>query len=710
MRMTSPVVEPTAAAVPNPAPEPFFALVGNPNSGKTTLFNALTGLRQKVGNYPGVTVERKEGRFFTQHGKPVRLLDLPGCYSLAARSPDEAITQEILFGWRQDVPALDGVICVVDAGNLERNLYLVTQIIELGLPVIVALNMMDEAKRRGVAVEARRLEQELGVPVVPMEAHQGKGIIPLRLALSRKVEPSRAWRPVRTAWILPALAAIADQLDPDSRLSRSQAEAEAALLLVDGIPEVVRQGREPVSEAVTAEVQRWQGELTQVRPNWQADFVAERYRRLEELAHAVVGEGMASASWTDRIDKVLLHPVWGGSALAAALWLLFYSVFELAVPFMDGIDTVTGWVSETAQRLVPAGLLQDLIVDGIIAGVGGILIFLPQIILLFFFISLLESTGYLARAAFMLDRFMSRVGLQGRAFIPLLSSYACAIPGIMAARTIDSPRDRLATIFIAPWMSCAARLPVYLVLIAALVPDGAHQSAIQAGLLWGLYVLGTLAAFALAWVLKKTTLREKGGGLALELPPYRWPQPKYIFREMVERSMIFVRRAGTIILALSILLWVLMTFPNYQAEDPSEKLQSSFAGQVGQAIEPTIEPLGYDWKIGLGLMASFAAREVFVSTMSIVYAVEEGVDEEQGVVDAMRNQVDEAGNLVYTPLTLASLMVFFVFALQCLSTVAIVKRETNSWTWPLAQLVVMTGAAYLFALIVYQGGRALGWS
>lgn len=708
--MTATATAPTPATSEQEVKEPLFALVGNPNCGKTTLFNALTGLRQKIGNYPGVTVERKEGRMFTQHGKPIRLLDLPGTYSLAARSPDEAIAQDVLFARREEVPALDGVVCVVDASNLERNLYLVTQIIELGLPVVVALNMIDEAESHGRKIDIKRLEHELGVPVIPTEAHRGKGVIPLRLTLSRPIERSTRWTPIRTAWVLPALAEIGEKLSRPAEVPHDRVESEAAMLLVDGVPADPRGLEEDIPHEAREAARRWQETLGKTRPEWRAELVSARYQRIEQLSQEVTQMGESRISWTDRIDRFLLHPVFGGVVLAGVLAALFYAVFKLAVPLMDGIDAFMGWLGDSTGAVLPEGLFRDLILDGVIAGVGGVLIFLPQILLLFLFIGILESTGYLARAAFMLDRVMGKVGLQGKAFIPLLSSYACAIPGIMAARTIESPRDRLATIFIAPWMSCSARLPVYLVLIAALVPSGPNAPLIQASLLWGLYILGTAGAFALAWLLKKTALRGEGGHLALELPPYRWPQAGYVAREMLDRSMLFVRRAGTIILALSILLWVFMTFPHHGIDDPTERLDQSFAGQFGQAIEPAIEPLGYDWKIGLGLIASFAAREVFVSTMAIVYAVGDDTDEEQGLLRAMRNQTDAEGNLIFTPLTLISLMVFFIFALQCLSTVAIVKRETNSWTWTVAQLLVMTGTAYVGALLVYQGGRLLGFS
>ncbi len=700
----------TSGPAYHPGPKhPVFAIVGNPNSGKTTVFNALTGLRQKVANYPGVTVERKEGVCYSQHGHPMTLVDLPGTYSLNARSPDEVITQDVLLGRRPDTPKPDAILCVLDASNLERNLYLATQILEIGLPTILVLNMMDAAEKRGLHIHAEKLEKALGVSVFPVCAAKGEGLLAVRLAMSRTDLAASSWRCPVPPLFQQAVREVQECLQDRDHVAPRRAETEARLLLTDG-PRPALPGSEPVEERAIHMASDWQARMDRDIPGWRSELVAMRYAEIGQLVKAVVRRiHPESTSLTEKIDCILLHPFWGFLVLIVVFSALFYSIFSLAAPFMNAIDAGTNRLGNLVQGLMPEGDLRSLLVDGVIAGVGGVVIFLPQILLLFFFIGFLENTGYMARAAFLLDRVMSKVGLHGKSFIPLLSSYACAVPGIMATRTIESPKDRLVTILVAPFMSCSARLPVYLLMVATLVPESASPALVKAGWLIFLYALGTGTAFAFAWLFKKTLLKGVAPSLVMELPQYRWPTASQIFREMYERTILFLQRAGTVILGLSILLWFLLNYPKNPQASAEEQLAGSFAGRLGKAMTPLMEPLGYDWKINIGVVASFAAREVFVSTMAIIYQVE---DEEDTVslVGKLQAQRRADGLPVFRPLVCLSLMVFYVYALQCLSTVAVVRRETNSWTWPLFQLFYMTTFAWVAAFLVYQGGQLLGFS
>ena len=607
----------------------LFALVGNPNTGKTTLFNALTGLRQKVANYPGVTVEKKEGTGRDRHGNEFRLIDLPGAYSLDAKSPDEEVTCAVLQGERADTPRPDAVICLIDASNLERHFYLATQVMELGLPTIIVLNKTDEAAERGITIAAKKLEERLGVPVVPMQANARVGMEQLQVALSRQDLPESKWE------------------------------------------------------------------------SMVGNDVAARYEKINALLEGTVARSDAERlTPTDRWDRVLVHPVWGWVILLGILAGLFMTIFSVATYPMDWINAGFGWLGEQVKASMAAGDLRSLITEGIIGGVGGVLIFLPQILILFFFIGLMENTGYLARVSFMMDRLMSGVGLSGKAFVPLLSSYACAIPGIMATRTMESARDRLITILVAPITSCSARLPVYLMLIALMLPIGnATQKAL---VLLGLYGLSILGVYAFAWVFNRTLEKTGETLMVLELPSYQRPSWREVLMQLLERGKIFLRRAGTVILGLSILLWALTTYPKSDSENASEQLAHSAAGRMGKAIEPVIAPLGYDWKMGVGLVASFAAREVFVSTMSIIYLGEDATGEGNTVREKMAKEKRADGTPAYNVRTCLSLLVFYVFAMQCLSTVAVTRRETNSWRWPIFQVVYLTGFAYIAALATYQ--------
>ena len=699
-----------AAPAPHASRTPVYALVGNPNCGKTTLFNALTGLKQKVGNYPGVTVEKKTGTTYSQHGQPITVIDLPGAYSLAARSPDEAVTRDVLLGRRADTPPPDRVLCIVDATNLERSLYLVHQVLDLGRPVIVVLNMMDLAVQAGLNIRVARLERELGLPVIPCEASNHKGLIELRLAMSRPDLPL-----ARHAWDIPALIAPAVTelqacLTAHDGKSPLSARAEALLLLTD--QDSVRvAGSTPLSsrttEALHAWQKRWKGEGT----DWAATLVHARYAAIKRItAEVVLHASRPGPTSSDRIDAVVTHPVWGWLVLTGVMALLFISIFSLAEPPMNWIDDRFAALADLVKAAMPAGDLRNLITDGAIAGVGGVVKFLPQILILFFFIGLLESTGYMARAAFMMDGFMGRVGLNGKSFIPLLSSYACAIPGIMATRTIEAPRDRLVTILVAPLMSCSARLPVYVLMIAALLPGERVSVWAKAGLMIFMYALGTLGAFGFAWLFKRTFLKGEATEMMMELPPYQRPKLRDVAVQMWERASSFLRQAGTVILGVSIVLWFLSAYPKAPpGTPPAQQLAQSYAGRAGHLLEPAIEPLGFDWQIGIGLISSFAAREVFVGTMGIVFNAESDNNNTEPLRKAMLNARWPDGRPLFTPLVCLTLMIFYVFAMQCMSTLAVVRQETASWKWPLFQTAYLTGTAWIVCFIVYQAGRALGF-
>jgi ferrous iron transport protein B len=690
---------------------PTYALVGNPNCGKSTLFNALTGLKQKVGNYPGVTVEKKVGTTYSQHGQPITVIDLPGAYSLAARSPDEAVTRDVLLGRRSDTAQPDRILCILDATNLERNLYLLHQILDLGRPVIVVLNMMDLAAQAGLNVRVARLEHELGVPVIACEAVHGKGLVELRLAMSRADLPL-----ARHAWDIPvdiaaAVTELQASLTANDGKSPLIARAEALLLLTD--QDTVRvAGSTPLGPRTTDILNIWQKRWEAEGVDWAGTLVSSRYDAISRIASEVVLHGAETGpSPSDKIDAVVTHPIWGWFVLGSVMALLFLSIFTLAESPMNWLDDQTAALSTWVKHAMAAGDLRDLITDGAISGVGGVVKFLPQILILFFFIGLLESTGYMARAAFIMDRLMSRVGLNGKSFIPLLSSYACAIPGIMATRTIEDSKDRLVTILVAPLMSCSARLPVYLLMIAGLIPGSRVPLLTKVGVMLLMYALGTFGAFGFAWLFKRTLLKGAPPLMIMELPPYRVPGIKDVAIQMLERAGIFLRRAGTVILGISIILWFLSAYPKLpEAGTPAQQLAQSFAGQAGHALEPLIKPLGFDWQIGIGLISSFAAREVFVSTMSVVFNAEsENRQDTTPLRTAMLAAHWPDGRALFTPLVCFTLMIFYVFAMQCMSTIAIVRRETNGWKWPLFQIGYMTGTAWVLSFIVFQSGRALGF-
>ncbi|MBV9926702.1 MAG: ferrous iron transport protein B [Acidobacteria bacterium] len=711
------------------------ALAGNPNAGKTSLFNALTGLRQKVANYPGVTVERKEGLWALEAEQaPARLVDLPGLYSLDAASIDEEIARDIITGRMAEVPAPDVVVAVVDATNLERNLYLVTQLIEAGSPLVVALSMVDLAERSKLEIDAEQLSTSLGVPVVPVTAKSRRGLEELARAVLEAVgsqPPCALWR------LSPKAEAEVRRLYAAGAASREGALRD---LYSDELPEEAEL-REAVESA--------RARLSSSDPQWWQEPLTARYRWIEGVtAGAVRGAKDTRPNSTERIDRFVTHRFFGPVLLLLVMTVVFQAIFSWATLPMDLIDRAFGALGEVVRTQMPAGLLTDLVVDGVIAGVGGVLVFLPQILLLFFFIALLEDSGYMSRAAFLVDRLMRGVGLHGKAFMPLLSSFACAIPGIMATRTIENPKDRLATILIAPFMSCSARLPVYTLMIAAFFTDVRLLGFIPVGvvLMLSMYLLGIVVAIVVAWILKHTILKAPPPPLVLELPPYRVPNFLNVLHTMKNRSWMFVKRAGTVILTISILLWALMTFPRSvvkpvpdaqegaavqamretgvegkgepapstakgegDTSDESLQLEQSYAGRLGQVIEPAIAPLGFDWKMGIGLVSSFAARETIVSTLSIVYNVgkDAGADS-PSLIEAVRNAKRPDGSPAWTPLVAVSMMVFFVLACQCMSTVAVVRRETNSWRWPLFMVAYMLVVAYVASFVTYQGGKLLG--
>ena len=626
------------------------ALVGNPNTGKSTLFNALTGLRQRVGNFPGVTVERVEGGF-VHDGCRVTVTDLPGSYSLAPESPDEAIAHDALTGRVRGTEAPDVVVIVVDAENLERNLFLASEVLELGRPTIVALNRMDRAAAAGTRIDVPELIHALGATVIPVVATRGEGIDHLRRAIV--LAPSLP-RPDRSALAGTAVA------------SGDPAAAEARYRWIAGV-----------------------------------------------AAGAVTHREGRGPTLSDRVDAIALHRIWGPVLFLAVMALVFQAMFVWAQPVMDAIAGIVAAAGTSVGAALPPGDLRSLVVDGAIGGVGSVLVFLPQIAILFLVIGLLEDSGYMARAAFVMDRFLRPLGLHGRSFIPLVSGYACAVPAIMATRTIREPRERLATIMVVPLMSCSARLPVYALLIGAFVPAvTVHGLSLQGLTLLGMYLLGTFGALGAAWLFRRTLLRSPTRALILELPPYSMPSARVLASSVWQRVRVFLQRAGTVIFAVSIVLWAMASYPRSTASSPDARLTHSALGRVGHAIEPAVRPLGYDWKIGVSIVSSFAAREVFVSTMATIYGVGDGDAARPALESRLRAARDADGRAVYTPLVAIGLMAFYVFALMCTSTVAVTVRECGGgWTgarWAALQFAYMLALAYGAALLVYRAGLGLG--
>ncbi len=778
------------------------ALAGNPNSGKTTVFNALTGLRQKTGNYPGVTVEKRVGRVrvggrqsavggdglaTSPADRPpqtadLTVIDLPGTYSLISGSPDEKVAVDVLTGRIAGTEKPDAVIVVVDASNLQRNLYLVSQLIEMQIPMVIALNMMDIAERRGLRVSAELLQQKLGIPVVPVVGHRSRGIDQLKRAIAN------AAIPLEPDWPLPEIFKRAiTELTPEAALHASKAGLSPTALAERLLVGETVHARIPSALSTKVAQKREELMLAGIDP-MQADVEAH-YIWIDSLATAVTSpvvdlrvRGKTARSMTvpvmphergahatngrhaldyqrkpaltDRADRILLHKVWGLLSFAVIMAGIFVSIFFLADPLMNFVQTGITALGSLVGKILPDGTLKDMWNGAIVAGVGGVLVFIPQIAILFGLLAMLEDSGYLARAAFIMDRLLAKVGLSGKAFVPLLSGFACAIPGVMATRTIASPKDRLRTIFVLPFMSCSARLPVYALLIGAFFAANAWW--VRGGIMLGLYLLGIVAAFGTAWIWKARS-QEAVTSFIMELPSYKVPQWSTVLRVMWTNTWAFVSRAGTIIFALSIILWAMTYWPRLpeaerqpfehqieisnrllvwseepavnpipdmltsgtsviarqniqeaQSELASAQLRHSFAGRFGHLIEPVIRPMGFDWKMGVGLVGAFAAREVFVSTMGIVYAAGDTEADDTPLREAMMNDTRADGSKVWTPLVAIVMLIWFVLAMQCLSTVAIVKRETGGWKWPLLQLVYMNGLAYVVCVAVYQIGRFFG--
>ncbi len=696
------------------------AIIGNPNTGKTTLFNALTGLRQRVGNFAGVTVERVEGTFRGPEGQQVSVLDLPGSYSLSAGSPDEQIALEVLLGrdadrWRPDV-----ILVVVDAAHLDRNLFLASQVMELGVPVVLALNQFDVAEDEGVAIDIPELIHELGVPVVPTVAKRGEGVEPLKRALFIAATlPAPVRRFALSAAVSEAMAPLERCLEADG-LSPAAAQMEALRVLGMTRTDAHLANVPGLAATITATT-----DALRAAGYVPARFESEvRYAWIAQvIARAVTSRVNLGRSLSDRIDAVALHRIYGPLLFLIVMVLVFQAVFSWATPLSDGIEYLIATAGNALGTWLPDGDLRSLVVDGVFAGVGSVLVFLPQIAILFAAIGVLEHSGYMARAAYLMDRVMRKVGLHGKSFIPMLSGYACAVPGIMATRTIEDPKDRLATIMVVPLMSCSARLPVYTLLIGAFVPPLSLIPGVtlQGATMLFMYLLGTVVALLVAAIFKRTLLKGPVRPMILELPPFRWPSPRSLAVSVVQRCQLFLRRAGTVILSLSIVLWAMRTYPK-AAIDPAlplaaqqeQALEHSVLGRVGKAIEPVVRPLGYDWKIGVSIAASFAAREVFVSTMGTIYGVgDAGGNDDALQARLVRERNPITGKLVYTPLIAVGLMVFYVFALMCMSTIAVTVREAGGgrigWSWAALQFGYMLGLAYGSAWIVYAGGKALGF-
>jgi ferrous iron transport protein B len=727
------------------------ALVGNPNAGKTTLFNALSGLRQRVGNYPGVTVEMKKGRasFNKNH---LDLIDLPGTYSLAARSLDEMVAVDLLMGDCPGEKRPDVIVAIVDASNLERHLYLTTQLMDLGSPVVVALNMIDVAEKQGIRIDVERLRKQLGVSIVPIQANRGIGLDQLKQAIVDAIgcaPPIR--RPIFPEPFEREVAALLNGTKP-------MPEFLARRLLLDIDGHAQKRMCERLGDVLLTRLNEARSRLAEAGCSVPIVEARSRYAWIREsVAGCIRRPDQRAATWTDRFDKILTHKVWGTLVFLFVMFLVFQAIFTGAEPLMDLIKAGGKGLAALVAPRMSNGPLKDLILDGVIAGVGGVIVFLPQIVILFAFIAILEDCGYMARAAFLMDRLMARCGLSGKSFIPMLSSVACAVPGIMATRVIENRRDRLATILVAPLMSCSARLPVYTLLIGAFISPG-RPMWIPALTMFAMYLVGLIAAPLVALALKRTLLRGETPIFVMEMPVYKWPSIRNVARRAIDATWSFIRRAGTVILATMILVWAAMYFPLTDADGTrmdtriaefqnqvdamdsrarlidngpeKEKVESardeikqqindlngrwkrqSLLGTAGRTIEPVVRPLGWDWRIGMAAMASFPAREVVVGTLGVIY--NQGKDVEAGDKDLEKalseaTWDDDPTRKVFTVPTALSLMVFFALCCQCASTLAVIQRETRSWIWPAFTFAYMTILAYVAAMVVYQAGTWIG--
>ena len=714
------------------------ALIGNPNTGKSTLFNALSGLQSRVGNFPGVTVEKKIGR--VQWGaSTVELIDLPGTYSLAPRSLDEMVSVNVLLGQQADVGLPDAVVCIVDASNLERNFYLLSQVLDIGLPTVLVMNMWDVAEERGLKIDAAAIEARLGIPVVKCSAHRKLGVAEIQGAVQRVVAG-----PQRTVTqLFPPVFATETQLLSSKLAGWGHPNTppyllERLLMDVGGWLESHYGGQH--AQELFQHLQHARERLAAAGCKVPMIEARTRYAWAREtLKGLVIQPEHRAVTFSDRVDRWLTHRVTGLMAFVLIMFAVFISLHTLSPPLQGLLEAGQDWLTDQVATVIGPGPLRSLINDGIIAGVGGVLVFLPQIIFLFLFVALLEDCGYMARAAFLMDKLMTKVGLSGKSFVPLMSSFACAVPGVMAARVIENRRDRMVTILVAPLMSCSARLPVYLLMTYTFVPDirwlGGWVS-LQTLVLFFMTFFGAAVAIPVAWILKKTLFRGETPPFVMELPSYKWPSPWIVMRRVYDSASSFVVRAGTLILAMSILIWAAGYFPgDHTASDrlqtqieqlqalpdpPAEELaalgdqqnaltgqllESSLLGRIGHAIEPAVRPLGWDWKIGVGVIASFPAREVIIATLGTIYSLGSDVNEKSTQLkDTMKNSTWPDGSPVFTIPVAISIMVFFALCAQCASTLLVIKRETNSWGWALFTFVYMTGLAYLAALLVYQVG------
>ena len=685
-----------------------IALLGNPNSGKTALFNLLTGLNQKVSNYPGVTVEQTTG-IAQINNTPVTIIDLPGTYSLVPESHDEAIVAEEFGKWAKGENTPDCIISVVDATNLMRNLYLTTQLLDLGKPVIVALNMIDLARKKSIMIDCEKLKNDLGVfSVIPVSARLNEGLDDLKRSITQVMNYNDETptvfpipEPIQNA-ILPLQNWYQDTFKFSENLSRSFAIRTATIDTTQGI--------EPPDPQLISTCKM---DLKKIGFPYETLEPTLRYHWLDQIVPASEIP-IEKKSNSEKTDEILTH-TWGGPLIFIGLLaFIFQVIFSWATVPMNLIDIGIAQLGTWLSHHLPTGLLSDLLVEGVIGGAGAILIFLPQILILIFFLTMLEDSGYMARVAIMMDKAMTKVGLHGRSVLPLMSGFACAIPGIMSTRTIDSWKERLVTIMVLPLMSCSARLPVYTLMISAFIPETEVFGifGLQGLTMVLMYFLGTVTAMILAVFFSKWIKTERKSSFIMELPPYRIPLMRSVFRQVYTRGKLFVTDAGKIIMAISIVLWFLASFPKIDSRnDETKSIHSSYAADIGKAIEPMIAPLGFDWKIGLGLVTSFAAREVVVSTLATIYNVENDGEDMISLSDAMKQDKDpNTGKSIFTPLVALSLMVFYVYAAQCMATFAIVKRETNSWKWPVFMVIYMTALAYFSSLIVYQGGLMMGFS
>ena len=690
-----------------------LAVVGNPNTGKSTLFSALTGVDQQVGNYPGITVERKHGSY-TFGNTNVTVVDLPGTYSLAAASQDEQVVVDVLHGRFPDEPQPIIVVCVADATNLRRNLFLPSQIAEIGLPLVIALNMADEAEKRGMRVDAAKLQERLGVPVVPTVATEGKGIDALRAAVAKAVkEPGRfppvPWPPAVVEALRGLREAAGDKLG-ESGLVRLLFDAESPWAAELGLTEARDRARKKLEEAKLDPVS------------------AEAILRYDHLGKLVEGTytppDVRKVRKAYAIDKIFTHRFLGLVVFTALMFAVFSSIYWLAGPLMNGIEWLKGSLAAWAgARLEGHPMLQSLVVGGLIEGVGAVVIFLPQILILFLFVAILEDSGYMARAAFLMDKVFSWTGLNGKSFVPMLSSFACAVPAILATRTIEDPKARLSTILVAPLMSCSARLPVYVLLIGAFI-EPVYGWWWAGAALFGLHILGLVVAIPIAWFINRFMLKLRSLPFLLEMPPYRWPRAKGVARRMYFSGKEFVLRAGTVIFAFSVVIWALTYFPRPDsvreeivaaakagtAQDELERqvnsayMEQSLMGRFGKFVQPAFAPAGFDWKITVGVLAAFPAREVIVSTLGVIYSVEE--EDDAGMKGRLQNATWPDGRKVFTLPAVLSILIFFAFCLQCGSTVAVIARESG-WKWAWFAFVYMTGLAWVGAVLTYQIGSAL---